>query len=99
MANEQNTERSSAWEGIKKSVNKATDMASLKYKLHTTEHRRKEAYARLGELSYAKLRPRRSELAEDIEDAIAKSVSEITELTHEIAELKIRVEILKADRK
>ena len=99
MANEQKTERSSTWEDIKKSVGKAADMASLKYKLHTTENRRKEAYARLGELSYAKLRPRRSELAEDIEDAIAKSVSEITELTHEIAELKIRVEILKADRK
>lgn len=99
MANEQNTERSSTWEDIKKSVSKAADMASLKYKLRTTENRRHEAYARLGELSYAKLRPRRSELAEDIEDAIAKSVSEITELTHEIAELKIRVEILKADRK
>lgn len=98
MANDKNTERSSTWEGIKKSVNKAADVASLKFKLHTTENRRKEAYTRLGELSYAKLRPRRSEVAEDIEEAIAKTVSEITELTHEIAELKIRVEILKADR-
>ena len=99
MAQKQNNNQPTAMDNIKKGFEYAAALTSLKFKLGKAKCKRKDAYARLGELSYAKLRPRRSEVAEDIEEAIAKTVSEITELTHEIAELKIRVEILKADRK
>ena len=92
-----NQEKSSAMEGIKKSIGKATDLASLSLKLGQTKVKRKDAYARLGELAYTTYRPRTDTVTEDIENAIAAVVSEITQLTHAIVELELRIKILKAD--
>ena len=58
--------------------------------------KRKNAYTRLGELSYAKYRPRTGDVPEDIEAAINTAVQEITELTHAIVELELRIKLLKA---
>ncbi len=83
---------------VKKSLGKAADLTSLKFKLRQTMGKRKNAYTRLGELSYATYRPRKDRVTEDIESAIAATVQEITDLSHEITELQLRVELLKADR-
>ncbi len=96
MAQNQNSSQSPAAEGIKKSLGYAADLASLKIKLGKAKSRRKAAYTRLGELSYTKYRPRTSDVSEDIENAIAAAVTEITDLTHEITELELRVKLLKA---
>ena len=82
--------------GVKKSLGKAADAAALKIKLGQAKTRRKNAYTRLGELSYSKLRPRTGDVPEDIESAIAATVAEITELTQTIVELELRVKLLKA---
>ena len=92
-----NQEKASAMDGIKKSIGKATDLAALKLKLGQTKAKRKEAYARLGELAYTTYRPRTVTVTEDIENAIAAVVNEITQLTHAIVELELRIKILKAD--
>lgn len=96
MAQNQNSNQSSAAEGIKKSLGLAADVASLRFKLGKAKSRRKAAYTRLGELSYTKYRPRTTDVSEDIENAIAVAVAEITDLTHEITELELRIKLLKA---
>ena len=83
-------------DGVKKSLGKAADMTSLKIKLGQAKTKRKNAYTRLGELSYAKYRPRTGDVPEDIEAAINTAVQEITELTHAIVELELRIKLLKA---
>ena len=83
-------------DGVKKSLGKAADMTSLKIKLGQAKTKRKNAYTRLGELSYAKYRPRTGDVPEDIEAAINAAVQEITELTHAIVELELRIKLLKA---
>ncbi len=85
-------------ENVKKALEKTADLTSLKLKLRSTKNRRKEAYARLGELSYTKYRPRETTVPADIERAIANTVAEITDLSHEITELNLRLEILKATK-
>ena len=50
----------------------------------------------MGELSYSKYRPRNGDVPEDIENAIAATITEITELTHTIVELELRVKLMKA---
>ena len=87
---------SPAMDGVKKGLNKAADLTSLKIKLGQAKANRKNAYTRLGELSYAKYRPRTGDVPEDIEAAITAAVAEITELTHTIVELELRIKLLKA---
>lgn len=95
MAQEKKT--SPAMEGVKKSLGKAADMTSLKFKLSQAKTKRKNAYTRLGELTYAKARPRQGDVPAEIESAITAAITEITELTHLIVELELRVKLLKAD--
>ena len=81
---------------VKKGLELAADIARLKFKLSPAKNKRKNAYTRLGELSYTKYRPRTTDVTEDIENAIAAEVAEITNLTHEIVELELRIKLLKA---
>ena len=96
MAQEKKPAVDAAMGGVKKSLGKAADVASLKIKLSQAKTRRKNAYTRLGELSYTKYRPRTTDVTEDIENAIAAVFAEITDLTHEIVELELRIKLLKA---
>jgi hypothetical protein len=93
------SEKTSAFDGVKKGLGKAADLASLKIKLQKTETKRKAAYCRLGELAYVKYIPRPDRVAEDIEKAIAATVSEITELNNAITELELRIKLVKAQMK
>ncbi len=86
-------------DNVKKAIGKAAGLTSLKLKYNRTAARRKEAYTRLGELSYALHRPRKDSVPADIHTAIEATVAEITELSHELVELSLRIEILKADMK
>ena len=90
------TNQSIAKDNVKKGLELAADVARLKFKLSQTKNKRKNAYTRLGELSYTKYRPRTTDVTEDIENAIAAEVAEITNLTHEIVELELRIKLLKA---
>ena len=83
-------------DGVKKGLGKAADITALKIKLGQAKSKRKNAYTRLGELSYTKYRPRTTDVTEDIESAISATVAEITELTHAIVELELRIKLLKA---
>jgi transposase len=83
-------------DNVKKGLELAADIARLKFKLSQAKNKRKNAYTRLGELSYTKYRPRTTDVTEDIENAIAAEVAEITDLTHEIVELELRIKLLKA---
>ena len=85
-----------AKDNVKKGIEFATELTRLKFKLSQAKSRRKAAYTRLGELSYTKYRPRTTDITEDIENAIAAEVAEITDLTHEIVELELRIKLLKA---
>ena len=87
---------SPAMEGVKKGLNKAADLTSLKIKLGQAKANRKNAYTRLGELSYSKYRPRTTDVSADIESAIQSTVAEITELTQTIVELDLRIKLLKS---
>ena len=90
------TNQPSTKDNVKKGFEFAADLTRLKFKLGKAKSRRKAAYIRLGELSYAKYRPRTTDVSEDIENAIAAAVTEITNLTHEITEIELRVKLLKA---
>ena len=90
------TNQPTAKDNVKKGLELAADIARLKFKLSQAKSRRKNAYTRLGELSYTKYRPRTTDVTEDIENAIAAEVAEITNLTHEIVELELRIKLLKA---
>ena len=90
------TNQPAAKDNVKKGFEFAADLARLKFKLGKAKSRRKDAYTRLGELSYTKYRPRTTDVTEDIENAIAAAVSEITALNHEIVELELRIKLLKA---
>ena len=90
------TNQSIAKDNVKKGLELAADIARLRFKLSQAKSRRKAAYTRLGELSYTKYRPRTTDVTEDIENAIAAEVAEITNLTHEIVELELRIKLLKA---
>lgn len=96
MAQNTNNNQSTTKDSIKKGFELAADMASLKFKLSRAKSRRKDAYSRLGELSYSKYRPRTTDIPEDIEKAISQVMGEITALNHEIAELELRIKLLKA---
>lgn len=90
-------ETSGVLSDVKKNLGRAADITALRLKIRKTAARRKDAYTRLGELSYAKYRPRNTAVPADIEAAIAATVSEITALSHELTELKLRLELFKAD--
>ena len=90
------TNQPTAKDNVKKGLELAADIARLKFKMSQVKSRRKNAYTRLGELSYTKYRPRTTDVTEDIENAIAAVVAEITDLTHEIVELELRIKLLKA---
>lgn len=90
------TGQPTAKENVKKGFELAADLTCLKFKLSKAKNRRKAAYTRLGELSYTKYRPRTTDVTEDIENAIAAAVVEITDLNHEITELELRIKLLKA---
>ena len=90
------TNQPAAKDNVKKGLELAADIARLKFKLSQAKSRRKNAYTRLGELSYTKYRPRTTDVTEDIENAIAAVVAEITDLNHEIVELELRIKLLKA---
>ena len=92
MAKKQN----SAMNTVKKSIGFAADLTSLKLKLSKAKSKRKNAFTRLGELSYTKYRPRTNVVTNDIESAISATVREITVLNHEITELELRIKLLKA---
>lgn len=93
---EEEKKNSPAMDGVKKGLNKAADMTALKFKLNKAKAKRKNAYTRLGELTYAKARYNGSEIPADMEAASAAAITEITELTHQIVELELRVKLLKA---
>ena len=95
----ENSEKSSALDGVKRGLEKAADLASLKIKIQKLENKRKAAYRRLGELSYIKYIPRPDQVAEDIETAITATVNEITELSNGITELELCVKLVKAQMK
>ena len=90
------TNQPAAKENVKKGFEFAADLTRLKFKLSQAKNKRKNAYTRLGELSYTKYRPRTTDVTEDIENAIAAVVAEITDLNHEIVELELRIKLLKA---
>ena len=90
------TNQPAAKDNVKKGFEFAADLTRLKFKLGKAKSRRKNAYTRLGELSYTKYRPRTTDVTEDIENAIAAVVAEITDLNHEIVELELRIKLLKA---
>lgn len=90
------TNQPTATDNVKKGLEFAAELTRLKFKLSQTKNKRKNAYTRLGELSYTKYRPRTTDVTEDIENAIAAEVAEITNLTHEIVELELRIKLLKA---
>ena len=90
------TNQPSTKDNVKKGFEFAADLTRLKFKLGKAKSRRKNAYTRLGELSYTKYRPRTTDVTEDIENAIAAVVAEITDLNHEIVELELRIKLLKA---
>ena len=96
MAENQNKNQSKAMENIKKGFEYAADLTSLKFKLGKAKSKRKDAYTRLGELSYTKYRPRTTDIPEDIEKAISAVMEEINTLNHEITELELRIKILKS---
>ena len=90
------TNQPTATDNVKKGLEFAAELTRLKFKLSQARNKRKNAYTRLGELSYTKYRPRTTDVTEDIENAIATEVAEITNLTHEIVELELRIKLLKA---
>ena len=90
------TNQPTATDNVKKGLEFAAELTRLKFKLSQAKNKRKNAYTRLGELSYTKYRPRTTDVTEDIENAIAAEVAEITNLTQEIVELELRVKLLKA---
>ncbi|MBR6782297.1 MAG: hypothetical protein IKM33_03770 [Clostridia bacterium] len=96
MAENQNKNQSKAMDSIKKGLEYAADLTSLKFKLSKAKSKRKDAFTRLGELSYTKYRPRTTDIPEDIENAISAVMGEINTLNHEITELELRIKILKA---
>ena len=96
MAENQNKKQPKTMDSIKKGFEYAADLTSLKFKLGKAKCKRKDAYARLGELSYTKYRPRATDIPEDIEKAISAVMDEINILNHEIIELELRIKLLKA---
>lgn len=94
MAQKEKT--STMMEDVKKGIGKAADLTSLKFKLGQAKVKRKNAYARLGELAYVTYRPRKDTVTEDIERAIAATVEEITDLSQTVTELELRIKLLKA---
>lgn len=90
------TNQPTATDNVRKGLEFAAELTRLKFKLSQAKNKRKNAYTRLGELSYTKYRPRTTDVTEDIENAIATEVAEITNLTHEIVELELRIKLLKA---
>lgn len=90
------TNQPTATDNVKKGLEFAAELTRLKFKLSQAKNKRKNAYTRLGELSYTKYRPRTTDVTGDIENAIAAEVAEITNLTHEIVELELRIKLLKA---
>ena len=90
------TNQPTATDNVKKGLEFAAELTRLKFKLSQAKNKRKNAYTRLGELSYTKYRPRTTDVTEDIETAIAAEVARITDLTHEIVELELRIKLLKA---
>lgn len=96
MAQNQTGNQPTAKDNVKKGFELAADLTCLKFKLSKAKNKRKAAYAHLGELSYTTYRPRTGEVTEDITNAIAAAVTEITNLNHEITELELRIKLLKA---
>ncbi len=93
------TTEGTTMDSVKKTLGKAADLTSLKLKQRRIAARRKDAYTRLGELSYAKYRPRNGAVPADIEIAIEDTMREITALSMELTELSLRVELVKTDMK
>ncbi len=84
-------------EEVKKTLEKAADLTALQVKFHYLSARRKDAYAHLGELTYALHHPRKDTTPEEIDTEIEQTMQQITSLSHKITDLALRIKFLKLD--
>ncbi len=78
-------------------LEKTAELAALQVKFHYLSARRKDAYARLGKLTYQLHCPRKDTNPEQIDDEMETTVEQITALSHRITDLAIRIKLLKLD--
>lgn len=83
------------WESVKEGVSDMADTASLHLKVRRLENRRRSLYTKLGETTYAKLHPVHGSVSGDLEQKTHELVAKITELNHQITELKLKIKMKK----
>lgn len=86
---------SAVWESVKEGVSDMADTASLHLKVRRLENRRRSLYTKLGETTYAKLHPVHGSVSGDLEQKTHELVAKITELNHQITELKLKIKMKK----
>lgn len=86
---------SAVWESVKEGVSDMADTASLHLKVRRLENRRRSLYTKLGETTYARLHPVHGSVSGDLEQKTHELVAKITELNHQITELKLKIKMKK----
>ena len=86
---------SAVWESVKEGVSDMADTASLHLRVRRLENRRRSLYTKLGETTYAKLHPVHGSVSDDLEQKTHELVAKITDLNHQITELKLKIKMKK----
>lgn len=86
---------SAVWESVRDGVSDMADTASLHLRVRRLENRRRSLYTKLGETTYAKLHPVHGSVSDDLEQKTHELVAKITDLNHQITELKLKIKMKK----
>ena len=86
---------SAVWESVREGVSDMADTASLHLRVRRLENRRRSLYTKLGETTYAKLHPVHGSVSDDLEQKTHELVAKITDLNHQITELKLKIKMKK----
>lgn len=89
-----------AWDkvvaGAKEEFSDMADTAKLRLQQRKLENQRKKAYTSLGEVTYKRLHPVHGTVRPELDAESDRLVKEITDLTHEITSVSLKIKMKKA---
>lgn len=88
-----------AWDKVlseaKDKLDDLKETAQMRMEIRKLESQRKKAYTRLGEVTYRRLHPTHGTVADKLDEETDKLVAGITDLTHQISSLNLKLKMKK----
>ncbi len=84
------------WDGVKRELTEAKDIAAMRIKESAMKRKRENLYTKLGKTVYAQRHPSHGSNKNDLEEEAAKLVKQITDLTAELSSVRLKIKMRKS---